>query len=121
MLILLWLIGESPPVRARKIPSPIKYPYQNKNSKNSEFRDSSKFHVTQHANKITLTSLPPISEDKKTNVIKNNIISHGNQCYERRTLKQIVIDTPNIYEVTVVSKSVAGWLLIGNDWIPSVV
>ena len=52
-------------------------------------------------------------EIRKNDAIQHNDTKfvktqHRRTCDERRSLLQIVIDTPNIYEVTVVSKSVTG-------------
>ena len=107
MLMLLWLIGGSPPVRSRKILAFQQY----QNTKPPDNNYDSIYNVTKYLDKVTLP-MP------KRNAVFNNssIISdtkhaktqNSSYCNEHRTLLQIVIDTPSIFEVTVVSKSVAG-------------
>ena len=109
VLMLLWLIGGSPPVRSRKISSFI--PSQHKMNPDATFESSNN-------DKTKIETLFSFESGGNGEIRKNYAILHNDTkfvktqnrrtCDERRSLLQIVIDTPNIYEVTVVSKSVTG-------------
>ena len=93
VLMLLWLIGGSPPVRSRNV---------SKFSRGQKQTHSYGLSESQIVNNnITLRSNEHIISTK-------SIDFNESSCNERRSLLQIVIDTPIIYEVTVVSKSVEG-------------
>ena len=93
VLMLLWLIGGSPPVRSRKVPT---FSRDQKQTHSYGLSESSIVN-----NNITLSSSEHVISTKSIEFDEKN-------CNERRSLLQIVIDTPIIYEVTVVSKSVEG-------------
>ena len=107
--MLLWLIGGSPPVRSRKISSFI--PNQHKIPPDAILES-----LNNNTTKIETTL--SLETEGKGVLMKNDAILHNDTkfvktqnrhtCDERRSLLQIVIDTPIIYEVTVVSKSVTG-------------
>ena len=106
LLMLLWLIGGSPPVRARR-----KIPYYQSPDSNTQVYNYELLHnntsgwrkqESKVTNKNNLLQQPKMRQDEGR-------LTHNNSlCSERRTLRQIVIDTPSIVEVNVVSKSVAG-------------
>ena len=105
--MLLWLIGGSPPVRSRKI---VSYPeYQNKKPRDNIHYEL--YNATQNLKHITQTMPKSSAAFHNTNIISNTEHAKtqiSSYCNEPRTLLQIVVDTPSIFEVTVVSKSVAG-------------
>jgi hypothetical protein len=112
VLMLLWLIGGSPPVRSRQISSFT--PSQHKMHPDA-ILDSLKNHTTNIEKLIFLEAEGQHGFMKNDAILHNDTKLVKNQnsrtCDERRSLLQIVIDTPIIYEVTVVSKSVAGKLI----------
>ena len=102
--MLLWLIGGSPPVRSRRI-----IPFQQ--YQNKEPPDSNGYRIAKDTEKITLKMPKSNAVLNNTNIISNTKYANtqnSSYCNESRTLLQIVINTPSIFEVTVVSKSVAG-------------
>ena len=109
VLMLLWLIGGSPPVRSRKI-SPFtssQYKLKSGDIHGLSNNETSKIHkLTSHVRdekSIFIKSAAQKYNDTKF------VSTHSRySCDERRSLLKIVIDTPIIYEVTVVSKSVIG-------------
>ena len=111
ILMLLWLIGGSPPVRSRRLSSLLSYNNNIKPSDNSSH--SLKYDTTtsplsfQTNDRSSWYNQSRALRSLSPKEYQNN--SFGS-CNERRTLLQMVIDSPTIYEVTVVSKSVAGKL-----------
>ena len=93
VLMLLWLIGGSPPVRSRKVPT------ISRDQKQTNIYGLNELSIVN--NNITLRPSEHIISTKSKDFNESS-------CNERRSLLQIVIDTPIIYEVTVVSKSVEG-------------
>ena len=109
ILMLLWLIGGSPPVRSRQLSSLLSY------KKNINPSDDST-HSWKYDTNTSPLSFQTNGRDSWFNQSRtlrspspreNQNNSFGS-CNERRTLLQMVIDSPTIYEVTVISKSVAG-------------
>ena len=109
ILMLLWLIGGSPPVRSRRLSSLLSYNNNIKPSDNSSH--SLKYDTTtsplsfQTNDRSSWYNQSRALRSLSRKEYQNN--SFGS-CNERRTLRQMVIDSPTIYEVTVISKSVAG-------------
>ena len=108
LLMLLGLIGGSQPVRSRRILSFQKY--QNKKPPDNYYYGAL-YNVTKDLDKTTLKVPKRNAVFNNTKIIsdtKHANIQNSSDCNEHRTLLQIVIDTPSIFEVTVVSKSVTG-------------
>ena len=109
ILMLLWLIGGSPPVRSRQLSSLL--PYKNNISPSDDSSHSWKYDTNTSPLRLQTNGRSSWYNQSRAlrspspREYENN--SFGS-CNDRRTLLQMVIDSPTIYEVTVVSKSVAG-------------
>ena len=109
ILMLLWLIGGSPPVRSRQLSSLL--PYNNNIRPSYDSSHSWKYNTNTSPLRFQTNGSSSWFNQSRAlrspspREYQNN--SFGS-CNERRTLLQMVIDSPTIYEVTVVSKSVAG-------------
>ena len=109
VLMLLWLIGGSPPVRSRNVSTFLRDQNQKRlDGFQGLTHNDDKTGLYNHTNELPRKNNIILS--KRNHVIPSKSVEFddNNDCNERRSLLQIVIDTPNIYEVTVVSKSVAG-------------
>ena len=110
VLMLLWLIGGSPPVRSRNVQNLFRDQKENRFDGSNDYSVNDTI-LTLHSNKLKLNnSVLPNTRNHIifTRSVKLNDDDVNDNCNERRSLLQIVIDTPIIYEVTVVSKSVEG-------------
>ena len=110
VLMLLWLIGGSPPVRSRNVQKLFRDQKENRFDGSNDYSVNDTI-LTLHSNKLKLNnSVLPNTRNHMilTRSVKLNDDDVNDNCNERRSLLQIVIDTPIIYEVTVVSKSVEG-------------
>ena len=112
VLMLLWLIGGSPPVRSRNVQKLFRHQKENRfnGSNDSIVNDTT---INLHYNTTRLQLNKSVSVNKPDHMILTRSVkldddNNNDNCNERRSLLQIVIDTPIIYEVTVVSKSVEG-------------
>ena len=109
ILMLLWLIGGSPPVRSCQLSSLLTYDNHIKPSDSSSH--SLKYDTTTSPLSLQTNDISSWFNQSRAlrspspREYQNNTFG---RCNERRTLLQMVIDSPTIYEVTVVSKSVAG-------------
>ena len=112
VLMLLWLIGGSPPVRSRNVQKIFRDQKENRfNGPNDSTVNDTILNLHYNSNKLQLNnSVSPNTRNHMilTRSVKLNDDDVSDNCNESRSLLQIVIDTPIIYEVTVVSKSVEG-------------
>ena len=109
ILMLLWLIGGSPPVRSRQLSSLL--PYKNNISPSDDSSYSWKYDTNTSSLSFQTKSRSSWFNQSRALRSPSPIEYQNNSfgsCNERRTLLQMVIDSPTIYEVTVISKSVAG-------------
>ena len=109
ILMLLWLIGGSPPVRSRQLSSLLSYNNNIKPPDNS----SHSWKYDTNTSPLRLQTNGRSSWYNQSRALRSpsprEYENHSfGSCNDRRTLLQMVIDSPTIYEVTVVSKSVAG-------------
>ena len=117
VLMLLWLIGGSPPVRSRNVSTFVsdQNPKRLNGFQDLSYNDDN---TSLYNYRNEFTTKNNIMLSKRNYVIPSKSVEfddNQNDCNERRSLLQIVIDTPNIYEVTVVSKSVAGKFIVLNN------